>query len=197
MQWDHIQLNASGSAANNPFWLRGTFNGGKAEQKGVEMNGAWQVTPSFKFEASAFFADPEFSEETIYPDGGLAIPAGTVMPISPERKYWAAVEYMVPNFMNLDGNLWTRLSYSYQSEVWKSTGAIAGLGERYHPEESAAARELLLPSYSTGTLQFGYTATSGWETSLIVRNLFDETGYNYISSSNYGDSPDIGWNDPR
>ena len=103
MQWDNIQLNASGSAANNPFWLRGTFNGGKAEQKGVEMNGAWQVTPSFKFEASAFFADPEFSEETIYPDGGLAIPAGTVMPISPERKYWAAVEYTLPNFMDLDG----------------------------------------------------------------------------------------------
>ena len=42
-----------------------------------------------------------------------------------------------------------------------------------------------------------YTATSGWETSLVVRNLFDETGYNYISSSNYGDSPEIGWNDPR
>jgi len=56
---------------------------------------------------------------------------------------------------------------------------------------------LLLPSYSTGTLQFGYTATSGWETSLVVRNLFDETGYNYISSSNYGDSPEIGWNDSR
>ncbi|MBP9129217.1 MAG: TonB-dependent receptor [Steroidobacteraceae bacterium] len=197
MQWDHIQLNASGSAANNPFWLRGTFNGGKAEQKGIEMNGAWQVTPNFKFEASAFFADPEFSEETIYPDGGLAIPAGTVMPISPERKYWAAVEYMVPNFMNLDGNLWTRLSYSYQSEVWKSTGAIADWVDATTPEERAAARELLLPSYSTGTLQFGYTATSGWETSLVVRNLFDETGYNYISSSNYGDSPEIGWNDSR
>ena len=103
------------------------------------------------FEA-AFFADLEFSEETIYPDGGLAIPAGTVMPISPERKYWAAVEYMVPNFMNLDGNLWTRLSYSYQSEVWKSTGAIADWVDATTPEERAAARELLLPSYSTGTL---------------------------------------------
>ena len=30
-----------------------------------------------------------------------------------------------------------------------------------------------------------------------MRNLFDETGYNYISSSNYGDSPEIGWSDPR
>ena len=62
---DPAQL--SGSDADNPFWLRGTFNGGKAEQKGVEINGAWQVTSHFSLEASAFFADPEFSEETVYP----------------------------------------------------------------------------------------------------------------------------------
>ena len=193
MQWQDIQLNASGSAAGNKFWLRGTFNGGKAEQKGVEMNGAWQITPQFKVEASAFFADPEFSEETIYPDGDLAIPAGTVMPISPERKYWVAVDYTLPNFMNLEGNLWTRLSYSYQSEVWKSTGAIAEWVDASTPEEKAAARELLLPSYETSTLQVGYTADSGWETALVVRNLFDEQGYNYISSSDYGEY----FGDPR
>ena len=197
MQWNDIQLNASGSAANNPFWMRGTFNGGKAEQKGVEINGAWQVTPQFQIQASAFLADPEFSEETIYPDGGLAIPAGTVMPISPKRKYWTALDYTLPNFMGLDGKAWTRFSYSYQSEVWKSTGAIADWVDASTPEEKAAARELLLPSYSTSTLQLGFTADSGWETALIVRNLFDEQGYNYISSNNYGDSPAIGWSDPR
>jgi iron complex outermembrane recepter protein len=193
MKWDQIQLNSSGSTADNPWWLRGTFNGGEAEQKGVELTGAWQATPGLKFEASAFFADPEFSEETIYPDGGLAIPAGTVMPISPERKYWAAVEYSIPNFMSLDGNAWTRFSYSYQSEVWKSTDAIADWVAAETPEEIAAARELLIPSYSTSTLQFGFTATDGWEAALVVRNLFDETGYNYISSTDYGDL----FGDPR
>ena len=30
MQWDGIQLNRSGTAAGNPWWMRGTFNGGKA-----------------------------------------------------------------------------------------------------------------------------------------------------------------------
>jgi outer membrane receptor protein involved in Fe transport len=193
MQWTDIQLDVSGSAADNPWWMRGTFNGGKAEQKGVEVNGAWQVTPQFKVEGSAFFADPEFSEETIYPDGGLAIPAGTVMPISPEQKFWASAEYTLPNFMGWDGNLWTRLSYSYQSEVWRSTGAIAEYVDATTPEQKAAARELLMPSYSTGTLQVGFTADSGWETALIVRNLFDETGYSYISGSNYGEL----FNDPR
>ena len=119
------------------------------------------------------------------------------MPISPKRKYWTALDYTLPNFMGLDGKAWTRFSYSYQSEVWKSTGAIADWVDASTPEEKAAARELLLPSYSTSTLQLGFTANSGWETALIVRNLFDEQGYNYISSNNYGDSPAIGWSDPR
>ena len=106
--------------------MRGTFNGGKAEQKGIEMNGVWQVTPDFNIQASAFFADPEFSEDTIYPDPdeGVAIPAGTTMPVSPEEKYWIALDYTLPNFLDLDGKTWTRFSYSYQGEVWRSTGAI-------------------------------------------------------------------------
>ena len=41
MQWDDIQLNRSGSDAGNPWWMRGTFNGGKAEQKGVELSVSW------------------------------------------------------------------------------------------------------------------------------------------------------------
>jgi len=189
MEWDQIQLNVSGSRADNPFWLRGTFNGGKAEQKGIEMSGVWQVTPDFNIQASAFFADPEFSEDTIYPDpdDGIAIPAGTTMPVSPERKYWIALDYTLPNFFDLDGKTWTRFSYSYQGEVWRSTGAILDFIEAETPEEKADARDLLLPSYSTSTFQLGFTADSGWETALIVRNLFDETGYNYISGTDRGE----------
>ena len=199
MEWDQIQLNVSGSRLGNPFWLRGTFNGGKAEQKGVEMNGVWQVTPDFNIQASAFFADPEFSEDTVYPDPeeGVAIPAGTTMPVSPEEKYWIALDYTLPNFLDLDGKTWTRFSYSYQGEVWRSTGAILAYVEAVTPEDRAAARELLLPSYSTATFQLGFTAASGWEGALIVRNLFDETGYNYMSGTNWGGSPEVGWDDPR
>ena len=166
MEWDQIQLNVSGSDAGNPFWLRGTFNGGKAEQKGVEMNGIWQVTADFNIQASAFFADPEFSEDTVYPDpdDGVAIPAGTTMPVSPEEKYCIALDYTLPNFLDLDGKTWTRFSYSYQGEVWRSTGAILDYIEAETPEERADAEDLLLPSYSTSTLQFGFTADSGWET---------------------------------
>lgn len=193
MEWDKIQLNASGSTANNPFWLRGTFNGGKAEQKGVEINGAWQATENLNFEASAFFADPEFSEETVYPDGDIAIPAGTVMPVSPEQKFWIALDYTLPNFFDLNGKTWTRFSYSYQSEVWDSTDAILDYENAATPEERAAARDLLIPSYTTSTLQLGFTSASDWEATLVVRNLFDDDSYNYISSSNYGEL----FGDPR
>jgi outer membrane receptor protein involved in Fe transport len=89
--------------------------------------------------------------------------------------------------MDLDGKTWVRFSYSYQGEVWRSTGAILDYIEAETPEARADAKDLLLPSYSTSTLQFGFTADSGWETRLIVRNLFDEDGYNYISGSNYGE----------
>ena len=71
MEWDDIQLNRSGSTAGNPWWMRGTFNGGKAEQKGVELSVGWYPTENFSIDASAFLADPEFSEDTFYPDGDL------------------------------------------------------------------------------------------------------------------------------
>ena len=193
MEWDQIQVNTSGTEANNPWWLRGTFNGGAAEQKGVEVNGAWQVTPDFSIEGSAFFAEPEFSDETIYPNGELAIPAGTVMPASPERKYWLALDYTLPNLMDLDGSLWTRMSYSYQSEVWSDLDAILDYENATTPDERADALDQKIPSYSTTTLQLGYTATSGWEASLVVRNLFDEAGYSYVNPADDGEL----FGDPR
>ncbi len=67
MEWDDIQLNRSGSTAGNPWWMRGTFNGGKAEQKGVELSISWYPTENFSIDASAFLADPEFSEDTVLP----------------------------------------------------------------------------------------------------------------------------------
>jgi outer membrane receptor protein involved in Fe transport len=204
MEWDDIQLNTSGSNAGNPWWLRGTFNGGKAEQKGAEISVSWAVTENLSFDASAFLADPEFSEETIYPDPeeGAAIAAGTVMPVSPERKYHLSAEYKVPNFLST-GDLWGRIAYSYQGSVWKDLDAILDYQDAESPEERADALDQKLPSWSTTTLQIGFTHTSGWEAALIVRNLFDEKGYDYLSSTDYGSTPNLdpangwGFDDPR
>ena len=58
------------------------------------------------------------------------------------------------------------------------------------PEERADALQQLVPSWSTTTLQLGFTHDSGWETALIVRNLFDEQGVNWLSSASYASGPD-------
>jgi len=197
MQWDDIQLNRSGSDAGNVWWMRGTFNGGKAEQKGAEISVSWSPTENFSIDASAFLADPEFSEDTFTPEQDPNDPetvpeiaAGTVMPVSPDRKYWLSAEYIVPNVLGMQGDFWTRISYSYQSEVWKDLDAISDYEEAVTPEERADALQQLVPSYSTTTLQLGFTHDNGWETALVVRNLFDEQGVNWLSSASYAPGPD-------
>jgi outer membrane receptor protein involved in Fe transport len=199
MEWQDIQLNRSGSTAGNPWWMRGTFNGGKAEQKGFELSVGWYPTENFSIDASAFIADPEFSEDTFYPDGELAIEAGTTMPVSPEEKYWVAANYTFPNLGGSQGDLWTRISWSYQSEIWNSLTAISDFEEATTPAERRDALDLLIPSYTSTTLQLGFTHDSGWETALVVRNLFDEQGINYLSSTDYSSGPNdvFPWTETR
>ena len=183
MVWDDIQINES---TGDPWWVRGTFNGTEAEQLGIEIAGSWYATERLSFEYSAFLADPEFSEDLVYPTDGTVIPAGTTMPISPRRKYWLAMDYAFPEFTA--GNFWTRLSYNYQSEVWDSISAVAS---DIDPVTAGIQRnrELLLPSWSTGTFQFGFTSSSQkWDAALVVRNVLDEEGYTYLSSSDYSQS---------
>lgn len=199
MEWDDIQLNRSGSTAGNPWWMRGTFNGGKAEQKGIELSVSWSATENFNLSASAFLADPEFSEDTFYPDGDLAIEAGTVMPISPEEKYWVGADYTFPNLFGAQGDFWTRISWSYQSEIWNSLDAISDFEEATTPEDQQDALDRLIPSYTSTTLQLGFTHDSGWETALVVRNLFDDRGIDYLSSSDYSSGTDdaLPWTESR
>jgi outer membrane receptor protein involved in Fe transport len=184
MEWSDIQL-SDGAGPGEPWWIRGTYNGGKAEQKGVEFSGKWQVNDRLGFEGGAFLADPEFSEDTVDPDGDI-IAAGSPMPNSPEEKFWISTEYRFPGLLGQNGDFWTRLSYSYQSEFWNNITAIRDVD-----------REQVIPSSSTSTLQFGFSHNNGWETALIVRNLFDEDGVNYMSSSDYGSLPGAGFSDPR
>ncbi len=99
----------------------------------------------------------------------------------------------------MQGNLWTRVSWSYQSEIWNNLDAISDFEEATTPEERSDALEQLIPSYTSTTLQLGFTHDNGWETALVVRNLFDERGVNYMSSSDYSSGPDdvLPWTDDR
>jgi outer membrane receptor protein involved in Fe transport len=182
MQWDDIQIHFDSTDA---FWIEGNINGGEAEQKGVEFNGEWSATDRLNFAWSTFLASPEFTEDTLVPNSDppeVYIPKGSTLPVSPKEKYWASVEYTFPDFMPLAGDFWTRLSYNWQSKTWSSLSAI---------EDND--REFLLPEMKSGTFQLGFTSDNGWETSFIVRNLFDDRGITWKSSSERGDI----FGDPR
>jgi outer membrane receptor protein involved in Fe transport len=198
MEWTDIQLRVTNTDfeeyENGAFWLEGNFNGGKAEQKGVEFNGTWHATDRLNFEWSAFLASPEFKNDTFYPNTtDIFIAEGTTMPISPGEKYWAAVEYTFPDFLPMAGDFWTRFSYSWQSKVWDSLGAIEDFEAAETPEEREEALEFLIPEYKYGTFQLGFTSDNGWDVALIVRNVFDDASYSYLSSSHTGN----GLGDPR
>ena len=178
----------------------------RQSRKASNSASAGSPTDNFSIDASAFIADPEFSEDTFDPDydptdpdnDSPAIVAGTTMPISPEEKYWVAASYTFPNAFGMQGNLWTRIAWSYQSEIWNNLDAISDFQEAVTPEERATALEELIPSYTSTTLQLGFTHDNGWETALVVRNLFDERGVDYMSSSDYSSGPDeavLPWTD--
>lgn len=177
MKWDDIQIHfSSTSGGNGAFWVEGNINGGQAEQKGAELAGEWRATPKLKFEWSAFVASPEFTEDTLVPNStNIYIAKGTTLPVSPKEKFWVSTEYTFPKLLPVEGDFWTRFSYSWQGKTWDSLTAI---------EDND--REFLLPEYKSGTLQLGYTSGNDWDASLIVRNLFDDKGVNWQSSSDRG-----------
>lgn len=193
MEWSDIQLRADASA-DDPWWVEGIFNGGKAEQKGIELQTEWQVTDRFSFEIGGFLADPEFSESFETP-AGSPVEKGWPMPDSPEQKFWTAFEYRVPGFLIQNGDFWTRFSYAYQGAFWNGLDDIRCVnnpvvdGEPWCPtaDDIADAKDQKVPSWSTSTLQFGVSSNNGWDAALIIRNLFDEVGAGYMSGSDYGE----------
>ena len=191
MEWSDIQLSGD-TSPDDPWWLRGTFNGGKSEQKGIELQTEWQVTDRFSFEIGGFLADPGFSESFVTPNGD-PVEAGWPMPYSPEEKLWTALEYRVPGFLIQNGEFWTRFSYSYQGGFWNGLSDIRCVNTCTDPVDIADAQDQLVPSSSTSTLQFGVSSNSGWDAALIIRNLFDNNDAGYMSGSDYGASFD----DPR
>ncbi|HTL50779.1 MAG TPA: TonB-dependent receptor [Steroidobacteraceae bacterium] len=199
MEWSDIQLRADASA-DDPWWVEGIFNGGKAEQKGIELQTEWHPTDRFSVEIGGFVANPEFSESFETP-AGSPVEKGWPMPDSPEEKFWAAFEYRVPGFLIQNGDFWTRFSYSYQGPFWNGLDDIRCVqnpivdGEPWCPtaDDIADAKDQKVPSWSTSTLQFGVSSNNGWDAALIIRNLFDEDAAGYMSGGDYGEF----FGDPR
>lgn len=196
MDWEDVQIRVTSTSLSDSgaFWIEGNFNAGNAEQKGVEFNGQWLATDRLNFQWSVFLASPEFKDDVPNPNsssGTLLVGKGWTMPISPKEKYWASVEYTFPRFLP-KGDLWTSFSYTYQGKVWDSLTAIRNYNSD-DPGDVADSLDFLIPEWKSGTFQVGYTADSGWSSTFIVRNTFDDDSYSYLSSTSYGDV----FGDPR
>lgn len=181
IDYDNIQINARPTSATGttPWWLRGTFNAGTAENIGFEMNGSWLMTDNLKFEWSVYKADAKFTE-TVYldPDDAINDPDNwwflkdTRMPQSPRLKYRAAVEYTVPHAFGLNSDLYLRYDTSYQGETFR----------RPQGWDSESATDEIVPSWTTANFQAGLEFENDLSIALFVRNVWGETGSNYVGA---------------
>ena len=160
MIWSDIQINDTPGGQlpggeDVPWWLSGTFNGETGESIGVEISSEWQATDNLSFEASAFFANAEYTADTLDPTGDVYLEDGQEMPNSPGEKYWLAAEYTVPEFAGLNGDLWFRYDTSYQAETWDNLAAADPQGTEsgtvlYRPGAPAICRSAWI-SRAAGT----------------------------------------------
>jgi outer membrane receptor protein involved in Fe transport len=174
--WDQIQINQSG--VDGLWWSRGTINGGEAENKGVEITAEWQATDQLNLSARATISDPKFKDEIVRFND--VVPAGAPMVWAAEAKYYASLEYLMPDI--LGGDLWFRYDYSYEGEKWNGLTNII-----------ENDRDGLVPSWNLSNAHLGLTMENGWEFQFDVRNVWNELAYNSL----YNDSSGELFGDPR
>jgi len=181
MVWQDIQINNEGGV-DDKWWLRGMVNGDTARTTGVEVNWDASITDSLRFEGSIFLADPAFNSEFTLLSGEV-VTDGTTMPISPEFKYYFAVEYTWWNWRDL-GDMWVRYDTSHQSEVYN--GLSSAIAE--DPEGKQ-------PSWTMSNFQLGLEFPNGAQVTLAVDNVWDKRTMNWLDNgSNYMAAH---FNDPR
>ena len=180
MEWSDIQLSGDTSAID-PWWLRGTFNGGKAEQKGVELQVEWQRERPIVARGRRVQGRSRILGVVHHPgrrsgrrglaDAGLS--RGEVVGrgrIPRARLPGPGRRVLRPHVIQLSGRV---LEQPYRDPL-RQPSRLPRPHCRLDPDDLADALDQVVPSYSTSTLQFGVSTNSGWDAALIVRNLFDE-----------------------
>ena len=172
MVWEDIQINNEGGVEDK-WWLRGMLNGDTARTMGVEVGWDASITDGLRFEGGIFLADPEFNSEfTLL--GGDVVTDGTTMPISPEFKYYFALEYTFWDWRTI-GDLWMRYDTSYQSAVYNSLSSVL--------EQDPEGKQ---PAWTLSNFQLGIELSKGPELLLEVNNVWDERTINWLDNgSNY------------
>ena len=154
MKWDDIQIHFSSTsgADSGAFWVEGNINGGKAEQKGVELNGQWYATRAAELRSGASSSRAPSSPRTrssrtpILPRSTFA--KDTTMPVSPKEKYWASVEYTFPDFLPLARRL-------LDAVLVHLAGQDLGQPDR---DRRTTTANSCCPQWKSGTFQLGFTS---------------------------------------
>lgn len=170
IQWDDVQI--SQSSVNGQWWLRGTINGGKGENKGAEFDARWQATDRLYVYASGSFGDPKYTEEIVRLND--VVPAGTPMVWAYERSTSLGLEYSIPDMFG--GDVWFGYNHSYQSSKWNN---LSNAIDR-DPEG-------LVPSWNLANAHAGLSMENGWEFQLTARNIWDERAVNSLFQDSSGE----------
>ena len=176
VEWEDIQINRSG--VDGKWWLRGTLNGGKGENTGVELDMRWQTTPNLYLYGNASFGEPQYAEgnNTTFVD----IPDGTPMVWAYKEKLSFGLEYTIPDIFG--GYAWLGYNYSYEGPKWNT---LSNAIDR-DPEGR-------VPGWSLSNMHAGLATDGGWTYQLTIRNVFDQLAVNSL----YNDSSGELFGDPR
>ena len=162
MEWSDIQLHFGGTDSDNrrPWWVEGNFNGGKAEQKGIEFNGEWHATDRLNFEWSGFIADPEFSEDTFVPNRTRST-SRRAGPCRTRRRRSTGPRSSTRSRISCrcTGDFWTRFSYTYRARSGTASTDIEDF-DSWRPTDRDDSRSSCCPAWKSGTFQFGVRATT-------------------------------------
>ncbi len=175
MKWDDYQLevvdpsnrpcgseNAPPEPTCSQPWQKVVANVGNASSKGIELQMDWAASESWTLGANATWLDAKLEEDV---EIGIVVPAGSRLPLSPQFKGSAYVQYDWPvNFLSAN-SAWLRLQWSYTGDMVNQVQPLT--------LDDGPSPQILQPSYNIGDLRFGIDAPT-WNLQLYVSNLTDE-----------------------
>ena len=194
MQWKDIQLEGDTSGADNgAWWKRGTINGGRAENKGIELSSSLRATRQLTLDVNLIAADPKLTQDVVYPNGEF-IPAGTAMVGAPKFKAAAGVQYDFA-WKPARGDLWARFDYSYQSSEYQDLYYASAAYQNQCCAANLPPGAGRLEPWSYGKLQLGLSLPNKLDITLTLDNVWDSKGANWMATFE-GDYADA-FGDPR
>jgi len=163
--------------------MNGTFNGGEAESKGIEVYLRAAVTDNLGFTASVNSGKAEYTEDIRSADGDVDTPAGTHMPFAPDLKYWVGLDYTIPSAV-FGGDMTLRLNHSYTADTLNRRSWLDDDGVTIHNAHTLA-------SWGTTNAMIAWYGESTM-VNLQVKNIFDKK-YEQSYSDWDADEVDTWW----